>query len=108
MFKEFTSEELNSKVTVLTMQELVQKYSENNFGEALVVASYYTSTWGWLFEGAIKTSHFFARQTPKSIIYKYGSIFGSNVEENLWHGYLYADIKDKPIKFQVYILKIKL
>lgn len=108
MFKEFTSEELNSKVTVLTVQELAQKYSGNNFGEALVVASYYTSTWGWLFEGAIKTTHTFAKQTPKKIIYKHGSTFANTTEENLWHGYLYADIKDTPIKFQVYLLKIKL
>ena len=112
LFKEFTSEELNSKVTVVTVQELVQKYGSSNFGEVLVIASNYTSTWGWLFAGAIKISRIFNYQVPKTVIYKHVTSdvlgFPDTLNDDLWWGHLDINIKNNPIKFQVYLLKIKL
>lgn len=103
---------MNSKVTVVTTKELVEKYGASNFGEVLVIASSYTSTWGWLFAGAIKIPHMFIAQDSKTIIYKHRNSsfldFPDTLNDDLWWGHLDINIKNNPIKFQVYLLKIKL
>lgn len=64
--------------------------------------------WGNCNTGSLEISMIPVHERHYEIIYKYEDKEYLQFIDNIWNGNLKANIKNKAIKFQIYLLKIKL